>query len=178
MQPLGVSAADFTLPDVTQGEANVSLADFLQKPILIMFICNHCPFVIHLVDELSRLGNRFQEAGFGVVAISANDIENYPQDGPEKMREFALRYGFQFPYCYDESQSVARAYGAECTPDFFVYDADHKLRYRGQFDSSRPGKSEPVTGVDLASAMQALLDGGQITDHQVPSIGCNIKWKS
>jgi peroxiredoxin len=166
------------LPDVTQDNTSVRLADYQEQPLLVVFICNHCPFVIHLIKPLAQLANQFQKQGMGVVAISANDIQSYPQDAPDRMREFANQHGFEFPYCYDESQAVARAYGAECTPDFFAYDSQHRLRYRGQFDDSRPGNGKPVTGTDLNAALTAILTGDPVCEEQIPSIGCNIKWKS
>jgi peroxiredoxin len=178
MRPLGSAASEFVLPDVTNIDTNVSLTNFSGMPLLVMFICNHCPFVIHVIEKLVELGNAYQAQGFGVIAISANDVENYPQDGPAPMLEFAQSHGFKFPYCYDESQQVARAYGAECTPDFFVYDVNHRLRYRGQMDASRPGNGLAVTGKDLESALLAIRSGDLVSEHQQPSIGCNIKWKS
>ncbi len=178
MQSLESSAPVFELPDVAGLDKIVSLDQAVGKPILIAFICNHCPYVIHLIEGFVRLANRFQAQGFSVVAISSNDVLNYPQDSPEKMHGFAQAYGFEFPYCYDESQDVARAYGAECTPDFFVYDAQHKLKYRGQMDDSRPSNGLPVTGDHLSAAMSAVLAGDPVDDAQKPSIGCNIKWKS
>ncbi|MBT8116000.1 MAG: thioredoxin family protein [Arenicella sp.] len=176
MQTLGTSVPQFSLPDVTQIDAKASLPDYQGKPLLIMFICNHCPFVIHIISQLSSIANEYHDKGFGVVAISSNDVETYPQDGPVPMRKFAAQYGFSFPYCYDSSQQVAKNFGAACTPDFFVYDADHELVYRGQFDASRPGNNELVTGIDLRSALQAVLDGAAPLQNQLPSIGCNIKW--
>ena len=177
MQELGSMAPGFSLPNTGDQGGSITLQDFSGKPLLVTFICNHCPFVIHVIDRLASLGNEYQAQGFGVIAISANDVQNYPQDAPEHMTEFARRYQFEFPYCYDETQDVAKSYGAECTPDFFVYDADHKLRYRGQMDDSRPGNSIVVTGRDLDDAMQAVLQGREVNSDQKPSIGCNIKWK-
>jgi len=143
-----------------------------------MFICNHCPFVLHVMPELAELANKFTTQGFAVIAISSNDVSTYPQDGPKHMAMFADQNGFEFPYCYDQSQQVAKAYDAACTPDFFVYDKQHKLRYRGQMDNSRPGNDLPVTGHDLKAAMQAILEGKLPDPNQQPSIGCNIKWRS
>ena len=177
MPALGTVAADFSLPNVRRREQFVSLSDFVGRPVLFMFICNHCPFVIHLVDQLSSIGNHYQNLSFGVLAISANDVQHYPQDGPEEMRVFADKHRFEFPYAYDETQSVARAYGAACTPDFFVFDRVHKLAYRGQMDGSRPSNNEPPTGDDLRSALEAVLNGQLLDPQQMPSIGCNIKWK-
>ncbi|MFT5612377.1 MAG: peroxiredoxin [Arenicella sp.] len=177
MPALGTLATDFCLPNVRQTEQFVSLSDFAGRPVLLMFICNHCPFVIHLVEQLSSIGNHYQRLGFGVLAISANDVQHYPQDGPEQMRVFADMYRFEFPYAYDETQGVALAYGAACTPDFFVFDSAHKLAYRGQMDVSRPSNGEPPTGDNLRSALQAVLNKQLVDPQQTPSIGCNIKWK-
>lgn len=177
MIELGASAPNFSLPDQRAETALVSLQDFTAKPLLVMFICNHCPYVIHVIEPLVKLVHEYQAQGLSAIAISSNDVINYPQDNPDRMREFAAQYGFQFPYCYDQSQQVARDFGAECTPDFFLYDADHRLRYRGQMDGSRPANEVPVTGSDLRAAIQALLAGQSISKQQIPSIGCNIKWK-
>ena len=176
MIPLGTHAPDFTLPE--PGDTTVSLADFDdRRGLVIMFICNHCPFVKHLLDELAAFGREAQERGLGVVAISSNDVEGYPDDHPDRMRELAAEIGLTFPYLYDESQEVAKAYHAACTPDFFLFDADHRLVYRGQFDGSRPGNEVPVTGADLRRAVDALLAGEPIDPDQKPSLGCNIKWR-
>ncbi len=177
MQTLGSAAANFSLPDVRAAQ-NVSLSDLSGQPLLVMFICNHCPFVIHIAERMAEVANQALSDGFAVLAISSNDVENYPQDGPEEMALFAQKYDFEFPYLYDESQAVAKAYGAACTPDFFVYDADHSLQYRGQMDSSRPSNGEPVTADDLSAALAAVISGLPVNDNQVPSIGCNIKWKA
>ncbi len=178
MLPLGTPAPDFTLPDTVSGN-NLSFKDIAgDKGTLVMFICNHCPFVKHVLDELGRLDQEYPERGIGLVAISANDVTGYPQDRPERMAELARGKGFTFPYLYDESQNTARAYDAACTPDFFVFDADRKLVYRGQLDDSRPGNSIPVTGKDLRAALDALIEGTRVSKEQKPSIGCNIKWKS
>jgi len=178
MQELGALAPSFSLPNVCADNELICLDDFKQQPLLIMFICNHCPFVVHVISQLAQLANDYKDKGFSVVAISSNDVVNYPQDGPEHMAEFAQQHGFEFAYCYDQSQQVAKDYDAACTPDFFIYDQHHKLRYRGQMDSSRPGNDEPVTGIDLKNAMQAILDGKKPDSAQVPSIGCSIKWRS
>ena len=177
MQELGTPLPQFELPDVVSRET-VSSEDLSQRPCLIMFICNHCPYVIHVMEKLSKLANDYQKLGFAVVAISSNDVQNYPQDSPEKMVSFATQYGFEFPYAYDESQQVAMDFGAACTPDFFVYDHQHSLVYRGQLDGSRPGNSEPVSGADLKAALDAVLEGKAPLENQLASIGCNIKWKS
>jgi peroxiredoxin len=174
MLPLGTKAPDFRLPDVVTGRM-VSLADFAgKKALLVMFICRHCPYVKHVQDELARLGRDYD----CIVAISSNDAENYPEDAPASLREMAVSLKFNFPYCYDESQQVARAYGAACTPDFFVFDAQRRLVYRGQLDDSRPGNNKPVTGRDLRAALDAVLTGKPVNPDQKPSVGCNIKWKS
>jgi len=171
------SAPAFKLPDVRTQEL-VSLEDLKgSDALLVMFVCNHCPFVLHIEDELARIGDEYTTRGVRVVAISSNDVENYPDDSPEKMVAFAQRNGWDFPYLYDESQSVAKDYFAACTPDFFLFDSEQKLVYRGQLDSSRPGNDVPVTGVDLRAALDALLAGQQISENQFPSVGCNIKWK-
>ncbi|MCC6660823.1 MAG: thioredoxin family protein [Phycisphaerales bacterium] len=177
MLPLGTRAPDFTLPDAVSGRS-VSLADFAGKrALLVMFLCNHCPFVKHVRSQLAALGREYGEKGAGIVAISSNDAVNYPQDGPVKMKEEAKAAGYTFPYLYDESQAVARAYHAACTPDFFLFGADRALVYRGQLDDSRPGNGVPVTGKDLRAALDAALAGKPPLPNQRPSIGCNIKWK-
>ncbi|MBF2046611.1 MAG: thioredoxin family protein [Leptolyngbya sp. IPPAS B-1204] len=177
MLALGTPAPEFQLPDVVTGET-ISLASFADKTaLLVMFICRHCPFVKHVQDELAAIGKDYQGKSLGIVAISANDVENYPEDAPNKLQEMAKELGFTFPLCYDESQTVAKTYTAACTPDFFLFDADRKLAYRGQLDESRPGNDKPVTGQDLRAAIDALLVGQPISADQKPSIGCNIKWK-
>ena len=177
MVPLGTPAPNFTLPDAVSGETMSLETLKSDKATLIMFICNHCPFVKHVQDELALLARDYQARGVSLVAISSNDVENYPDDSPEKMKAVAAQVGFSFPYLYDESQDVARDYRAACTPDFFLYDSDLKLAYRGQLDDSRPGNGIPVTGKDLRSALDNLLAGEPIDPNQRPSIGCNIKWK-
>lgn len=177
MLELGTSAPDFSLPNVDG--STVSLSDVSGKAgLLVAFICNHCPFVVHIRDEFAKFANEYQEKGIAVVAISSNDVENYPQDSPEKMKEEADAHGYTFPYLYDGDQSVAQAYKAACTPDLFLFDGDTKLVYRGQFDGSRPGNGVPVTGKDLRAACDAVLSGAAIPEPQIPSIGCNIKWKA
>ena len=177
MPALGTKAPDFNLPDVVSGE-KVSLSDFSNKKVLlVMFISCHCPYVQHVKSELARLGNEYQKKSVGVVAISSNDVENYPEDAPESLKAMALELGFNFPLCYDESQEVARDYKAACTPDFFLFDAERRLVYRGQLDSSRPGNGKPLTGKDLRFALEALLAGRPGCADQKPSMGCNIKWK-
>ncbi len=176
MLPLGTEAPDFSLP--SQEGTSVSLADFADAPaIVVAFVCNHCPFVKHLADEFAAFGNEYKDKGVAVVAISSNDVKNYPDDSPEKMQAEAKARGYEFPYLYDESQEVAKAYAAACTPDFYVFDKDRRLVYRGQFDASRPDSGIPVTGEDLRAAVDAVLAGNQPPAEQYPSIGCNIKWK-
>ena len=178
MLPLGTSAPDFSLRDVTTG-ASVSLASLDDKPaVLVMFISNHCPYVKHVADELGRLGSDYGSRGVAIVAIGSNDVENYPDDAPARMIEFAAANGFTFPYLHDESQDVARAYRAACTPDFFVFDSERKLVYRGQLDGARPSNDVPVDGRDLRAALDAALDGAPVPEPQRPSMGCNIKWKA
>lgn len=176
MAPLGMEPPDFELPD-TEGES-VSLEDFEEAPaLLVVFMCNHCPYVQHVRDELADFAREYRDRGLAVVGINSNDVEQYPDDAPEKMRVVKERVGFPFPYLYDESQEVAKAYGAACTPDFFLFDDDRGLVYRGQFDDSRPGNDEPVTGEDLREAADRVLAGEPVPGEQAPSVGCNIKWK-
>lgn len=177
MQALGSAAPNFSLPDIRKLGSLVSLNDLHATPLLVMFICNHCPYVIHIAERMAGVANDAVEKGFGVVAISANDALRYPQDGPDEMRRFANQHSFNFPYLYDESQAVAQAYSAACTPDFFVFDANHRLAYRGQMDAARPGGSAPVTGDDLSAAINAVYLESPVSGLQVPSIGCSIKWK-
>ena len=177
MLALGTNAPAFRLPDVVSGKT-ISLDAFAGKPVLlVMFICRHCPYVQHVQHELAKLGKDDAGTRLGIVAISANDAANYPDDAPDKLREMAETLGFTFPFCYDESQDVAKAYTAACTPDFFLFDAARKLVYRGQLDDSRPGNNKPVTGRDLRAAIDAVLAGQPVSKDQRPSIGCNIKWK-
>jgi peroxiredoxin len=175
MLELGTAAPPFSLPEVDG--ATVSLDDFDAAPaLLVMFICNHCPFVVHVAAELAKLGRDY--AGkLPIVAISANDVATHPDDSPAKMKDEAKKRGYVFPYLYDESQAVAQAYHAACTPDFFLFDAQHKLAYRGQLDDSRPNSDIPVTGKDLRAALEAVLTGKPAGEKQRPSAGCNIKWK-
>ena len=178
MLPLGTSAPEFSLRDATTG-ATVSLADFDDKPVvLVMFISNHCPYVKHVAAELGRIGSDYGKQGVAVVAIGSNDIENYPDDAPARMVEFAAANGFTFPYAHDETQAVALAYKAACTPDFFVFDSERKLVYRGQLDGARPSNDVPVDGRDLRAALDAALDGRPAPEPQRPSMGCNIKGKA
>ncbi len=176
MIELGMAAPDFALPD-TDGQT-VGLGDFADPPsLLVVFMCNHCPFVRHIREELAPFVKRYQAKGLAVVAISSNDVEAFPEDGPEAMAREVDEFGYTFPYLFDEAQSVAKAYKAACTPDFFLFDHERRLVYRGQFDGSRPGNDVSVTGADLAAAIDALLKGDLISAEQRPSIGCNIKWK-
>lgn len=176
MLPLGTKAPDFELLDTVSDET-LSLQKIKgEKGTVILFICNHCPFVIHVNPKISKLGKEYQAKGINFVAISSNDVENYPQDAPHLMKEKAQEMDYTFPYLYDETQEVAKAYDAACTPDFYLFDGDLKLVYRGQLDDSRPGNGLPLTGSDLRNAMDALLEGKIIDPNQKPSIGCNIKW--
>ena len=176
MLELGTQAPEFSLPDTN--EKQVSLADFADaKGLLVVFMCNHCPYVIHLRDALAAFAKEYQPQGLVVVGINSNDASNYPDDSPEKMAEAVATQGYTFPYLYDESQAVAKSYMAACTPDFFLFDQNKNLVYRGQFDDSRPRNDEPVTGADLRAAVDALLSGNEISADQKPSMGCNIKWK-
>ncbi len=176
MLPLGTTAPDFSLPNVDGSVSRRS--DFAGKPLLVIFMCNHCPFVIHLRPALAKFADEYQAKGLAIVGISSNDISTHPQDGPEEMKAEAKSAGYHFPYLYDGDQQAAQAYKAACTPDFFLFDADHALVYRGQFDSSRPGNEVPVTGEDLRAACDAVLAGREVSIDQKPSIGCNIKWKA
>jgi len=177
MLPLGTSAPDFSLPDTVTGQA-VSLRDFKNaSALLVIFLCNHCPYVKHVQAGLTQTVKDLQARGVGVVGISSNDVTNFPDDSPEKMREEAKRAGYTFPYLYDESQSVARAYRAACTPDFFLFDGSQRLVYRGQMDDARRANNLPVTGASLRAAVDALLAGKPVSSSQIPSLGCNIKWK-
>jgi peroxiredoxin len=176
MVELGTPAPDFALPD-TEGRA-VRRADFAGRPLLVMFLCNHCPYVKHVAKGLADATAKYLQKGLAVVAINANDAERYPEDSPANMRREARDRGYRFPYLFDETQEVARAYHAACTPDFFLYGRDHRLVYRGQFDDSRPGNGKPVTGIDLTMAVEGLLAGRAPIEPQVASMGCNIKWKA
>jgi len=177
MLPLGTAAPDFSLPDPS-GKM-VKLADFAGKPaLLVIFMCNHCPYVKHVAEGLAQLASEYQARGVGVVGISSNDVGSHPDDSPAKMAEEIKARGYTFPYLYDESQQVAKAYRAACTPDYYVFDAQQKLVYRGQMDGSRPNSGVPVTGHDLRAALNAVLTGKPLPPEQKPSIGCNIKWKA
>lgn len=177
MHRLGAPAPDFKLPEVVSGKT-LSLTDFKnKKALLVMFVCRHCPYVQHIQDELSKLGKDYEKKDLAIVAISANDVGTHPEDAPAHLKEMALEKNFKFPYLYDATQAVAKAYRAACTPDFFLYDAKRTLVYRGQLDDSRPGNGKPVTGNDLRAAIDAVLSGKPVATLQKPSIGCNIKWK-
>lgn len=178
MLPLGTPAPAFSLPDTVSGNT-LNLQNIQgEKATVVMFICNHCPFVKHVFDGIVGLAHDFQNRGVGFVAISSNDVENYPDDAPDKMTVVAKKEGFTFPYLYDETQEVAKAYNAACTPDFFLFDAELKLSYRGQLDESRPENGIPVTGKDMRAALESTLNNKTVAGLQKPSIGCNIKWKA
>jgi len=178
MVDLGSSAPEFSLPDTVTGQT-LTLNNLRgELATVVMFICNHCPFVKHVNEELVRLAEDFQPEGVSFIAISSNDVDNFPDDSPEKMKQAAEKLGYTFPYLYDETQEVAKLYQAACTPDFFVYDKELKLAYRGQLDNSRPDNDVPVTGKDLREAIKCILAGKPLAENQYPSIGCNIKWKS
>ncbi|MGV2826855.1 thioredoxin family protein [Myxosarcina sp. GI1(2024)] len=177
MLPLGTSAPEFELQDVVSGQ-KISLDTFADaEALLVMFICQHCPFVKHVKEEIAQIGKDYSDRPLGIVAISANDVENYPDDSPEHLLKMAKELDLNFPFCYDETQEVAKTYTAACTPDFFLFDGDKKLVYRGQLDDSRPSTDIPVTGKDLRGAIDAVLAGKPVDPNQKPSIGCNIKWK-
>ncbi len=177
MLALGTVAPEFKLPDTVSGQVKSLQELKSDKATVVMFICNHCPFVKHVNEQLVALANDYQPQSVAFVAISSNDVENYPEDHPDKMKEYALNLGYPFPYLYDESQEVAKAYKAACTPDFYIFDGDLKLVYRGQLDDSRPKSDIPVTGVDIRAALDDLLAGKPVSVEQRPSLGCNIKWK-
>ncbi len=175
--PLGFSAPDFKLTDQISGKTLTYNDIKGKKGTLVMFICNHCPYVKHIIQELVAIGKEFMPKGIGMVAINANDAVNYPEDSPEKMKVFAAENDFLFPYLYDEIQEVAKAYDAACTPDFDLFDAENRCVYRGQLDNSRPGNEVPVSGKDLRAALNLVLEGKKVPENQIPSTGCNIKWK-
>ena len=176
MLELGTAAPDFSLPEPTTGHT-VSLANFTGKPLVVIFWCNHCPVVKHLAARVGEMADTYLPQDVAFVSITSNDVEYKPEDGVDKMPAFIEEYGINFPYLYDESQEVAKAYRAACTPDFYLFDADHKLAYRGQFDDARPGNDAPVTGADLEDAIKALLANLSVPEEQKASLGCNIKWK-
>ncbi|WP_339611219.1 thioredoxin family protein [uncultured Planktosalinus sp.] len=177
MLPLGTKSPDFKLLNVVTNKFMTSHEVYGKHGLVVMFICNHCPFVKHVIDEIIRVANDYRVQGFGFVAISSNDAVNYPQDSPEEMAQLAEKDHYPFPYLYDETQEVAKAYDAACTPDFYVFDDEQKLVYRGQLDNSRPGNSIQVTGRDLREALDNLLSNSPQRKDQKPSVGCNIKWK-
>ena len=178
MLELGTQAPDFDLPDVVAGQT-ISLSDFEnKKALLVMFICRHCPYVKHVEQELARLGRDYADSEAGIVAISANNAGENPDDAPASLKEMAQELAFAFPFCYDESQAVAKAYAAACTPDFFLFDQSRRLVYRGQLDDSRPGNEKPLTGRDLRAALDAVLNDQPVDANQRSSLGCNIKWKA
>ena len=177
MLPLGTRVPDFRLPEPATGKT-VDRGDFQGAPaLLVVFLSNHCPYVKHIADDLAAFGEEYQGKGLAMVGINANDVANYPDDSPEKMKDEVALRGYTFPYLFDDDQSVARAFMAACTPDFFLFDGEGRLVYRGQYDASRPGSDEPVTGADLRKACDAVLAGELVSGEQTPSIGCNIKWK-
>lgn len=177
MLPLGTICPTYALPDVVSGRT-VSSSDAAHAPAhLVMFLCNHCPYVVHVRQELGRLARDYAPRGVAIVGISSNSVETHPEDGPDLMKRLAIEQGWTFPYLYDETQEVARAFGAVCTPEFYLFDRAQKLVYRGQLDDSRPNKGKPVTGRDVRDALDAVLAGGPVAATQVPSIGCGIKWK-
>jgi len=185
MLPLGSSAPDFNLPNVLD-DTEVKLSDYAGRPLLVIFICNHCPYVKHVAPELARIGRDYQNTSLGMVAIQSNDVENYPDDAPDKMKAEAEKQGYSFPYLYDETQNVAVRFTAACTPDFFLFDANHRLAYRGRLDETRPTRiqsgvydstSNQPHGRELRAAIDAVLAGGSPAATQLPSMGCNLKWK-
>ncbi|NBL64332.1 redoxin domain-containing protein [Flavobacterium sp. NST-5] len=177
MLPLGTLAPDFRLRDTNSNHYLAFDEIKGKKGTLVMFICNHCPYVHHALPEILMIAADYRVQGLGIVAISSNDAEKYPQDGPELMREFAFKNSFDFPYLYDDTQEIAKAYDAACTPDFYLFDAENKLFYRGQIDDSRPGNGIPLSGSDLRNAIDALIYNRSLSKTQKPSLGCNIKWK-
>jgi peroxiredoxin len=177
MLKIGTVAADFSLPDPASGK-RISLSDFNGKPLLVVFSCNHCPYVLHILESFSEFANQAQGRGLAVVMINANDVSSYSDDSPENMISLGKRYGFEFPYLFDETQQVASAYQAACTPDFFLFDDGHRLVYRGQYDAARPGSEEAISGDDLKAAVDAVLESAEVAGQQVPSMGCNIKWRA
>lgn len=176
MLPLGTKAPNFALLEPITGNT-ISLSDFSDQPLLVAFICNHCPYVILIKEALAKFADDYQHKGLRIVAINSNDIENYPDDSPEKMMEDVRKFNYNFPYLFDENQKVAHAYNAACTPDFFLFNDRHELYYRGQFDSARPNSGIPVTGKDMINAADSLLANEASPENQVPSLGCGIKWK-
>lgn len=179
MLELGTVAPAFDLPNMNKhtGAPWAALQDYHGQPLLVAFVCNHCPYVVLIMEKFAQLAAQWQQQGINVVAINSNDVEHYPQDSPENMTKLAKQHQFEFPYLYDEAQTVASSYRASCTPDFYLFDKNHQLIYRGQFDDARPGNGETVTGQDLDGAIQMLSKGQKIIQQQIPSVGCSIKWK-
>lgn len=178
MLSLGTPAPPFALRDVVSGQT-YSLTSFANKTaLLVMFICRHCPYVVHVEHEIAKIGQDYAGTGLGILGISSNDPVNYPDDAPPRLKEMAERLGFTFPFCFDETQDVARAYRAACTPDFYLFDGERRLVYRGQLDDSRPGNNKPVTGRDLCAAIDVVLAGKPVAGNQRASVGCSIKWKT
>jgi peroxiredoxin len=177
MLPLGTTAPSFILPDVVSGNMYTLDSFHGQNALLIMFICRHCPYVKHVEQEIARIGKDYQDTKLGILAISSNDPGTYPDDAPGQLKDMAKRLDFRFPFCFDEQQEIAKAYKAACTPDFYLFDGQRRLVYRGQLDDSRPGNNKPVTGRDLRAAIEAVLAGKPVDGNQRPSIGCSIKWK-
>jgi len=177
MLSLGAPLPSFQLPDVISGQLVSPDTIKRGKGVLVMFICQHCPYVVHVKEELARLGRDYEKKNIGIIAISSNDAKHYPEDRPEKLKAMALKLTLTFPLCYDETQNVAKAFTAACTPDFFLFDQQQRLVYRGQLDESRPGNGQPVTGKDVRAALDALLTDQPVSQNQRPSAGCNIKWK-
>ncbi len=176
MLPIGTKAPDFILPDPTGKQ--IALSDFSEAPAtFIIFMCNHCPYVKHLQKQLTEIAREFQDKGVAVIAINSNDTENYTDDSPKEMAKEIKKFDYTFPYLFDETQEIAKAYRAACTPDFYVFDGDQKLAYRGQFDASRPGNSLPINGADIKNALNSILNGEPVSTDQKPSIGCSIKWR-
>lgn len=178
MVSLGTSAPQFSLPDVVTGQS-YSLDSFTDKTaLLVIFMCRHCPYVVHVEQEIARIGRDYEGTGLGIIGISSNDPVQYPDDAPPRLKEMAKRLAFTFPFCFDETQDIAKAYRAACTPDFYLFDRERRLIYRGQLDDSRPGSSTPVTGRDLRAAIDAVLAGKPVDSNQRASVGCSIKWKA
>jgi peroxiredoxin len=177
MLPLGVDAPDFSLPDTVSGEQADLQSLKGEQATVVMFICNHCPYVKHIREELVNLASDYADNGVALIAISSNDVANYPEDSPEMMREEARKWGYTFPYLYDETQDIARAYHAACTPDFYIFDQALKLVYRGRLDESTPGNDHPLSGKDIRRALDDMINGNPVSQDQFPSMGCNIKWK-
>lgn len=174
----GAEAPNFTLPDGAGNEFTLAELAAGKRAVVIVFVCNHCPFVVHLAEAIGAYARDYADRGVQVIAINANDVENYPADAPDKMLSFAAQSGWDFPYLYDQSQQVAKAYSAACTPDFYLFDGDLKLAYAGQFDATRPGRDGSIDGADLRNATDAVLGGAAVAEPWLPSSGCNIKWKS